>query len=98
MRNRQFIDAAFKKLLAKAQSPLWKPMAFTAALGTWFQAELRQQWRHKDWQTAYLQGLILCAFPLEKPVLTHAIGLAVQDHDPALPALEALKEAIGASL
>lgn len=96
MRNRQLIDAAFAAIGAQPH-PVMETNAFTAALA---------QVANGTAATIAPQGLAESVFAgmdsvrlgLKDPVLTHSIGLMIQDQDPMLPAITALKAAIKRSL
>lgn len=96
MRNRAFIDAAFESV-GENPVPVMETNGFTAALALVSSGSAATV-APKGLADSLYAGSDSVRLLLEKPTLKHAIGLAIQEHDPPLPALEALKEAIKASL
>ena len=96
MRNRQFIDEAFAAV-GCFPDPVMETNGFTAALvqvAGGGAAEIAP----KGLAEVVFAGLDTVRLSLVDPVLSHGIGLAFKAQDPVLPALEALDDALRASL
>lgn len=96
MRNRQLIDEAFASIGARPQ-PVTETDGFTVALalvvgGT--AATIAPQ----RLAESIFAGQDTVQLQLKEPVLTHSIGLAVQQQDPVLPAIRAFKLAVSNAL
>lgn len=92
MHFRQIVDAAFEQS-GVIPRPVMETNAFTAAI-----AKVDNGSAATITPASRTEGLRLGAdtisLPLTNPIVTHAIGLAVLDHEPGLPAIAALREAV----
>jgi len=92
MHFRQIVDTVFSQANVNPQ-PVMETNAFTAAL-----AQVAFGSSATIAPQALADSLLLdkktVCLRLVKPVVSHAIGLAVLDHEPSLPAIAALREAI----
>ncbi|GLQ35579.1 LysR family transcriptional regulator [Amylibacter marinus] len=96
MRNRQIIDAAFQSIGA-APEPVAETSGFTAAVSLVARGAVATITPKSIAQSMFSHADVV-HLPLVGPRLSHSIGLAVQEHDPALPALDALRRVIKASI
>lgn len=94
MHFRQIVDTVFAQAKVNPQ-PVMETNAFTAAL-----AQVAFGSSATIAPEALADSLLLnkntVCLKLTRPVVSHAIGLAVLDHEPSLPAIEALRDTIKA--
>jgi DNA-binding transcriptional LysR family regulator len=96
MRNRQLIDVAFASIGERPQ-PVTETDGFTVALALVVNGTAATIAPQRLAESIFV-GQDTVQLQLKEPVLTHSIGLAVQDQDPELPAVQAFKRAVKIAL
>ena len=96
MRNRQLIDAVFEQVSA-APTVVMEASGFSAVLAQVVSGNAATIAPVSVAET-FLALSSTVQFDLVKPVMTHTIGLSIKDQSPVLPMVQALRQAIDASL
>ena len=96
MRNRQLIDAVFEQVSA-VPTIVMEASGFTAVLAQVARGNTATIAPVSVAET-FLTLSSTVQFELVKPVMTHPIGLSIKDQSPVLPVVQALRQAIDASL
>lgn len=96
MRNRRIIDEAFDAVGARPE-PVMETNAFTAALAQVASGAAATVAPEKLAYSLTI-GADVVRLSLTEPVVTKPIGLATAEQDPILPAIAALKKAVGLSI
>jgi DNA-binding transcriptional LysR family regulator len=96
MRNRQLIDAVFEQVSA-VPTVVMEASGFSAVLAQVVSGNAATIAPVSLAET-FLALSSTVQFDLVKPVMTHTIGLSIKDQSPVLPMVQALRQAIDASL
>ena len=96
MRNRQLIDAVFEQVSA-VPTVVMEASGFSAVLAQVVSGNAATIAPVSVAET-FLALSSTVQFDLVKPVMTHTIGLSIKDQSPVLPMVQALRQAIDASL
>ena len=96
MRNRQLIDAVFEHVSA-VPTVVMEASGFSAVLAQVVSGNAATIAPVSVAET-FLALSSTVQFDLVKPVMTHTIGLSIKDQSPVLPMVQALRQAIDASL
>ena len=96
MRNRQLIDAVFEQVSA-VPTVVMEASGFSAVLAQVVSGNAATIAPVSVAKT-FLALSSTVQFDLVKPVMTHTIGLSIKDQSPVLPMVQALRQAIDASL
>ena len=96
MRNRQLIDAVFEQVSA-VPTVVMEASGFSAVLAQVVSGNAATIAPVSVAET-FLALSSTMQFDLVKPVMTHTIGLSIKDQSPVLPMVQALRQAIDASL
>ena len=96
MRNRQLIDAVFEQVSA-VPTVVMEASGFSAVLAQVVSGNAATIAPVSVAET-FLALSSTVQFDLVKPVMTHTIGLSIKDQLPVLPMVQALRQAIDASL
>jgi len=96
MRNRQFIDAVFAEVSA-IPTVVMEASGFTAVLAQVASGNAATIAPVGVAET-FLALSSTVQFELVEPVVTHTIGLSIKDQSPVLPMVQALRQAVKASL
>ena len=96
MRNRQLIDAVFEQVTA-LPTVVMEASGFTAVLAQVASGNAATIAPVSVAET-FLALSLTVQFDLVEPVMTHPIGLSIKDQSPVLPVVQALRQAIDASL
>lgn len=95
MRFRQIVDQVFQ-LAGVSPEPVMETNAFTAALAQVTNGSAATIAPQKLIDSLFLDQNSI-SLKLKEPVVENSIGLATLDHEPVLPAIEALRQVIGFS-
>ena len=96
MRNRQLIDAVFEQVSA-VPTVVMEASGFSAVLAQVVSGNAATIAPVSVAET-FLALSSTVQFDIVKPVMTHTIGLSIKDQSPVLPMVQALRQAIDASL
>ena len=96
MRNRQLLDAVFEQVSA-VPTVVMEASGFSAVLAQVVSGNAATIAPVSVAET-FLALSSTVQFDLVKPVMTHTIGLSIKDQSPVLPMVQALRQAIDASL
>ena len=96
MRNRQLIDAVFEQVSA-VPTVVMEASGFSAVLAQVVSGNAATIAPVSVAET-FLALSSTVQFDLVKPVMTHTMGLSIKDQSPVLPMVQALRQAIDASL